>query len=118
MLADLGNFTKNNLRSDVDGNFINGGLENFEQLLNESQQELYPGCSKASKLSFIIMILHLKVYNKWSKKSVDMLLAYLKSIFPDGEVLPNSEYEAKKVLQDLGLGYVPIHACKYDYALF
>lgn len=64
------------------------------------------------------MILHLKVFNKWCKKSVDMLLAYLKSIFPDDEVLPNSEYEAKKVLQYLGLGYVPIHACKYDCALF
>ena len=30
MLADLGNFMENNLRSDIDGNFISGGLENFE----------------------------------------------------------------------------------------
>ena len=31
---------------------------------------------------------------------------------------PASYYDAKKKLQDLGLGYETIHVCKYDCALF
>ena len=32
--------------------------------------------------------------------------------------IPNSFYEAKRKLCDLGLGYETIHACKYDCVLY
>ena len=47
-----------------------------------------------------------------------MLLELLNNTFFEGAVLPKSHYEAKKILQDLGLGYECIHACKYDCVLF
>ena len=42
----------------------------------------------------------------------------MKDIFPDGNKLPNSHYNAKKLLSKLGLSYEIIHVCKYDCALF
>ncbi|KAG8364906.1 hypothetical protein BUALT_Bualt18G0047200 [Buddleja alternifolia] len=82
----------------------------FVELLKKAEQELYPGCSEFSTLSFIVNLLHLKVYNKWSTKSFDMMLKLLKRALPNGETLPKSYYDAKKVLNDLGLGYIAIHA--------
>ena len=56
--------------------------------------------------------------NGWSNKSFDMLLELLLDAFPDGAKIPKSHYVAKKMLQDFGLGYDSINACKYDCALF
>ena len=91
---------------------------NFDKLMKDAHQELYPRC-KFTLLSFVIKLLHVKVLNKWSNKSFDTLLGLLKELLPISEqdVLGNI-YEAKKFLRDLGLGYVPIHACKYDCVLF
>ncbi|KAG8383125.1 hypothetical protein BUALT_Bualt05G0152200 [Buddleja alternifolia] len=47
-----------------------------------------------------------------------MMLKLLKKALPNGETLPKSYYDAKKVLNDLGLGYIAIRACKYDCAIF
>lgn len=93
-------------------------VRNFDKLMKDAHQELYPGC-KFTLLSFVIKLLHVKVLNKWSNKSFDTLLGLLKELLPISEQeIPGNIYEAKKFLRDLGLGYVPIHACKYDCALF
>ncbi|KAK2647833.1 hypothetical protein Ddye_015322 [Dipteronia dyeriana] len=62
--------------------------------------------------------MHIKVLNHWSNKSFDTLLQFFKDILPEGLNIPMSLYNAKKMLRDLGLGYVSIHACKHDCALF
>ncbi|KAH7844369.1 hypothetical protein Vadar_027236 [Vaccinium darrowii] len=93
-------------------------VSKFDKLLNNAHRELYPGY-KFTLLSFIIKLLHVKVLNKWSNKSFDALLGLLKELLPlSDQEIPGTIYEAKKFLCDLGLGYVPIHACKYDCALF
>lgn len=74
--------------------------------------------AKLSLLNFIVKLLHLKVLNKWSNKSLDLILDLLKEAFLEGAHLPNSSYEAKRMLKDLGLGNEIIHACKYDCCLF
>ncbi|KAF3666491.1 hypothetical protein FXO38_09043 [Capsicum annuum] len=84
----------------------------FDKLLKEAERELYSGCKKFLKLSFLVKLLHLKVYNQWSNKSFDMLLELLKEALPSDETLPKSYYDAKNILQGLGLGYISIHACK------
>ncbi|KAL3654668.1 hypothetical protein CASFOL_001403 [Castilleja foliolosa] len=108
-----------NQGTDGADNINNGGVPKYlEDLMMGARTELYPGCKKISRTSFIIQLLYLKVYNKLSNKTVDMFLQLMKTSFPDGETLPGSYYEAKKILRDLGLGYECIHACKYDCALF
>ncbi|XXG62332.1 hypothetical protein AAC387_Pa05g0709 [Persea americana] len=64
-------------------------VRNFDKLMKDAHQELYPG------VYFTIELLPI------SEQDV-----------------PSNIYEAKKFLRDLGLGYVPIHACKYDCVLF
>ncbi|KAL5578158.1 hypothetical protein UlMin_019857 [Ulmus minor] len=87
-------------------------------LLTEVEQELYPGCKKFSSLTFLVKLMHIKVLNKWTNKSFDMLLQLLNDAFPKDTRLPLSHYEAKKKLCELGLGYESIHVCKYDCAIF
>ena len=93
-------------------------MEKFSRLLKDAQQELYPGCHKYFKLSFIIKLLHLKVTNHGTNKSIDMLLDLLNDVLPDGSVLPKSHYEARSIMRELGLDYETIHACKNDCVLF
>ncbi|CAI0559000.1 unnamed protein product [Linum tenue] len=100
------------------GNFTNKGYEEYADMLGTTQEELYPNCTKYSKFSFIVKMLHLKVYNKWSNKSFDMLLKLLQDVLPEDNLVPKSFYEAKSMLRSLGLGYIPIHACRYDCALY
>ncbi|KAM3248118.1 hypothetical protein P3L10_009886 [Capsicum annuum] len=95
----------------AEGLFVNYSEETDER-------ELYPGCKKFSNLSFSVKLRHLKVYNQWSNKSFDMLLELLKEALPADETLPKSYYDAKNMLQGLGLGYILIHACKNDCVLY
>ncbi|XP_055830880.1 uncharacterized protein LOC129899907 [Solanum dulcamara] len=90
----------------------------FYKLLEDGKTELYPGCTKVSKLSFVVKLLHLKSLNHWSNKSMDELLRLFKEVLPEGSFVPSSFYEAKKVLHDLGLGYTKIDACQNDCILY
>ena len=62
--------------------------------------------------------MHLKVMHKWTNRSFDMLCELLNISYPEGNKVPDSYYDAKRKLQDIGLGYESIHVCKYDCALF
>ena len=94
-------------------------VEKFYKLVDDSQQDLYPGCKKFSKLSFIIRLLHLKCMGKWSDKSFNMLLDLLREAFPEAFLeLPKNVYEANKLMKDLGLGYEKYDACPNDCTLY
>ncbi|CAN1140963.1 hypothetical protein LINPERHAP2_LOCUS12184, partial [Linum perenne] len=59
----------NNERCDNDS--TNEGFVEYMEMLGQAHKDLYHGCTKYSQLSFIVKLLHLKVYNKWSNKSFD-----------------------------------------------
>nr|CAD1844144.1 unnamed protein product [Ananas comosus var. bracteatus] len=89
----------------------NDGAKSFYRLLKESNQPLYDG-SKCSKLSLLIKLFHIKSLGGWSNTSFTMLLQLLKEdILPSGTTFPDSYYEAKKIIDDLGLSYQKIDAC-------
>ena len=56
--------------------------------------------------------------NGWSEKSFTILLKLLKDAFSEGNGLPSSYYEAKKVVNNLDLRYQKIHSCLKDYMLY
>ena len=95
-----------------------GEVRDFDKLLNDAKREVYPGCKNSSLLKFVIEILNLKLTNHWSHASVDKLLVYLSNLLPEGNLVPKSTYEAKKILVDLGLSYDLIDACINDCTLF
>ena len=96
----------------------NAETAKYFKLLQDAQSELYPGCQKFTSLSFIVRLLHLKVLNQWTDKSVDMLLELLNEAFPLGVKLPDSYYKAQKVTTDLGFTYETWDACPNSYMLF
>lgn len=87
------------------------------RLFEKARSPVYSGCTNMSALDFLAELMHLKVSNQLSNKTLDMLLQFLNKALPEGAKLPVSHHDAKKMLQDFGLGYVIIHACKYDCAL-
>ncbi|XP_077248014.1 uncharacterized protein LOC143887729 [Tasmannia lanceolata] len=91
--------------------------QNFFRLLQDAKHDLYPD-SKLSKLNFVVRLFHIKYLNGWSNKSFTMLLELLKEALPVGESLPNSFYETKKIIRDLGLHYNKIDACPNDCMLY
>ncbi|XXG77965.1 hypothetical protein AAC387_Pa08g2009 [Persea americana] len=94
-------------------------VQDFENLLKASQRGLYPGCKNSDTLlSFVIKILHVKVESGCSNKSFDKVLHIFKDFLPEGHVVPESVYEAKKLLRDLGMGYKNIDACKHNCVLY
>ena len=90
----------------------------LDNLFNEVETKLYPRCKKFSALTFFVMLMYIKVLNRWTNKSFDMLLELLNDAFSNGTRISSSHYETKKKLNELGLGYKNIHVCKYDCALF
>ncbi|XP_028085670.1 uncharacterized protein LOC114286676 [Camellia sinensis] len=109
---------------DDEGNELPASFEsvdgrNFDKLFEDGQHKLYPDCTRFTVLPFVIKMLHIKVYNKWSNNSFDMVMKVFKATLPEcDETVPWTIYAAKKFLSDLGLGYIPIQACRYDCALF
>ncbi|RVW28901.1 hypothetical protein CK203_111943 [Vitis vinifera] len=63
----------------------------FYNLLREADHELYPGCKKYTKLSFIIRLFPMKCLNGWSNKSFTMLLELLKEALPEDSMLYSKE---------------------------
>ena len=92
--------------------------QKLDELFKKVENELYFGCKKFSTLTILVKLIHIKVLNRWMNKSFDMLLELLKNAFSNDTKIPSSHYEARKKLNDLGLGSENIHVCKYDCAIF
>ncbi|XP_050225269.1 uncharacterized protein LOC126674798 [Mercurialis annua] len=90
----------------------------FVKLLKAADEELYPGCKTFSSLSFFLHLYHLKCLHRWTEKSFTMLLELLLDAFPGGMSLSKSFYQAKKIIQALGLDYKKIHACPNHCMLY
>ncbi|CAL1395173.1 unnamed protein product [Linum trigynum] len=65
------------------------------QLIQDAEEELYPGCKSFSKLSFLLHLYHLKVLNGWTAKSFTKLLELLLDAFSEGVSLPKSHGAAR-----------------------
>ncbi|KAL5819370.1 hypothetical protein ACOSQ3_023301 [Xanthoceras sorbifolium] len=90
----------------------------FYYLLKYAEQQLYPGCMKLTKLSFIVRLFHIKCLYGLSDKSVTVLLELFKEALPEGETLPKSFYKTKKIITDLGLRCNKIDTCPKDCMLY
>ncbi|KAI9083008.1 hypothetical protein K1719_035023 [Acacia pycnantha] len=85
--------------------------------MDESDRPLYQGCHKYSKLSFLIKLYHIKCMCGITDKAMSMFLELLRDAFPDADI-PSSFYEAKKIINRLGLNYQKIDACPNDCMLY
>ncbi|XP_040991839.1 uncharacterized protein LOC121238846 [Juglans microcarpa x Juglans regia] len=96
---------------------IDPPVPSFDQLLEDVLRPLFDRCTKFSKLSFVVKLLHIKSISGWSIESFDMLLDLLRSTFPNA-LLPQSYEESRSLERGLGFKYHKIHACPNNCILF
>ncbi|XP_075076271.1 uncharacterized protein LOC142162942 [Nicotiana tabacum] len=82
----------------------------------DGNETLYEG-SKYTKLEFVIKLYHIKVLCRLSDKALTMILDLLRDAFENAK-LPPSFYEAKKIINKLGLDYTKIPACPNNCMLY
>ncbi|CAG7870363.1 unnamed protein product, partial [Brassica rapa] len=63
--------------------------EGFDEMFADYNQELYPGCDKFTKLSFILKLYHIKCMCGISDKGISMVLDLMKEAFSHAK-LPDS----------------------------
>jgi len=90
----------------------------YDDLKTGSKVLLYLGCATFSRLSVVLALVNVKAKFDWSDKSFTELLVLLKKMLLDDNKLPNSHYEAKKILCPVGMVYQKIDACRNDCILY
>ncbi|WCJ37799.1 hypothetical protein M5689_018900 [Euphorbia peplus] len=90
----------------------------YESILRAADKPLYKDCSNFSKLSAVLKLFNLKASHGWTDKSFTQLLQTLREMLPEGNELPISTYEAKKLMCPMGMEYEKIHACPNDCVLY
>ncbi|RDY06303.1 hypothetical protein CR513_09720, partial [Mucuna pruriens] len=98
-------------------NMPNEENEEIGDLVRDCNQKLYEGCQKYSKLSFLLRLYHIKCLCGVIDKAMTMILELLKDAFEYANI-PNSFYEAKKVIYKLGLNYTKIDVCPRNCMLY
>src|SRR5512143_2612230 len=87
-------------------------VQKLERMLANHRTSLYPGCERGhKKLGTTLEFLQWKAKNGVSDKAFGDLLKLVKNILPEGNKLPETTYEAKKIVCPLGLEVHKIHAC-------
>ena len=91
----------------------------LDRMLDDHKKKLYPGCEDDNtKLGTTLELLQWKAETGLSDKGFEKLLKIMKKKFPKDNELPESTYEAKKILCPLGLEVQKIHACINDCILY
>ncbi|KAL4592062.1 hypothetical protein LXL04_005042 [Taraxacum kok-saghyz] len=103
---------------DIEGDVPDNDYEKFQQLIEDSEKPLYDGCTKFTKLSAVLKLFNLKANNGWSDKSFTEILEAINEMLPEGNELPVSLYQAKKIMCAMDLEIERIHACPNDCMLY
>jgi len=90
----------------------------LKTVMREAKRQLYPGCSKFSRFSLVVRLLHMKSLYRISNSAFTAHMKVLADAFPEHNTLPKSYDEAKGILKELGLGYESIHMCYNNCVLF
>ncbi|RDY05391.1 hypothetical protein CR513_10788, partial [Mucuna pruriens] len=98
-------------------NMPNEENEEIGDLVRDCNQKLYEGCQKYSKLFSLLRLYHIKCLCSMTDKAMSMILELLKDAFEYANI-PNSFFEAKKVIYKLGLNYTKIDVCPRNCRLY
>jgi len=77
---------------------------------SDAETPLYPRSTNFTWLSTVLRLMNLKAINGWTDKRFMKFLHLLKDMLPEGNTLPNCNYEAQKILCLMGMEYKKIHA--------
>ncbi|XP_076924727.1 uncharacterized protein LOC143587282 [Bidens hawaiensis] len=89
----------------------------LQPLFEDAEKPLFNG-SDNSKLEAVMKLFNMKAKTRWSNTSFTELLVGLYDMLPKGNELPISFYQAKKMMNPMGLKVERIHACENDCMLY
>jgi len=79
-------------------------LKKIQRMLQDHKTDLYPDCKEGlKKLGSTLELLQWKAANGVTDKGFEELLKLVKKILPEGNKLPSTTYQAKRVVCPLGL---------------
>jgi hypothetical protein len=81
----------------------NGDAARFFDLLKDSDEPLWDGCTKYSKLSTVTQVFTIKSVHELSEAGYDKIIEWARSILPEGNKLKENFYAAKSMMKPLGL---------------
>jgi hypothetical protein len=89
----------------------NADAARFFDLLKDSDEPLWDGCTNHSKLSAVAQVFTIKSDHGLSEAGYDKIIEWARSILPEGNRLKENFYAAKSMMKPLGLGYQKIDMC-------
>jgi hypothetical protein len=89
----------------------NADATRFFDLLKDSDEPLWDGCTNHSKLSVVAQVFTIKSDHGLSEVGYDKIIEWARSILPEGNRLKEKFYTAKSMMKPLGLGYQKIDMC-------
>ena len=89
------------------------------QMEIDGMTTLYPGCRpEDTRLSVTLKALEMKAEHKWTHVSFNANMEFWHDCLPNGNTLPTSIEEAKKIMCPLDLPHVKYHTCINDCTLY
>jgi hypothetical protein len=89
----------------------NADATRFFDLLKDSNELLWDGCTNYNKLSAVAQAFTIKSDHGLSEASYDKIIEWTRSILPEGNRLKENLYAAKSMMKPLSLGYQKIDTC-------
>jgi hypothetical protein len=83
----------------------NADAARFFDLLKDSDEPLWDGCTNHSKLSTVAHVFTIKSDHGLREADYDKIIEWAISILPKGNKLKENFYAAKSMMKPLGLGY-------------
>ncbi|XP_010229811.1 uncharacterized protein LOC100843221 [Brachypodium distachyon] len=91
----------------------------FHKLVEDANTPVYDNAGiNNNVLEVILELLRIKAKSELSDKGFTEMLSYLATVFPEGNKLPKSTYDAKKITCPLGLDVLKYHACPLDCIVY
>ena len=81
------------------------------EMLKAADQEIWPGNRYHSKLSAVARLLNIKSEHHLSERANDDICQLMSELLPSENVMIDSFYSTKKLVQGLGLPVEKIHCC-------
>jgi hypothetical protein len=89
----------------------NADAARFFDLLKDSDEPLWDGCTNHSKLSVVAQVFTIKSDHELSEAGYDKIIEWARRILLEGNRLKENFYAAKSMMKPLGLGYQKINMC-------
>jgi hypothetical protein len=90
----------------------NADATRFFDLLKDSDEPLWDGCTNHSKLSVVAHVFTIKSDHGLSEAGYEKIIEWTKSILPEGNRLKENFYAAKSMMKPFDLGYQKIDMCR------